>query len=70
MFKLLVFRNHEVIGEYSFRTNLKTDDAVREVFAKLKPELSAVVLGSHGVIAVSANLPASNVWNNPFVAHL
>jgi hypothetical protein len=46
---LLVFNGSEAIGEYPLKIKqVATDDAIREVFSKLKPEYSAVVLGPNG----------------------
>ena len=68
--QLLVFRGHELIGEYLVKSMLDSDDAVRDVLTKLKPELSGVILGEYGVVAHSANLPKANAWFNELVLHV
>jgi hypothetical protein len=68
--KLLVFRGHEVIGEYPFNIKGGTDLAIKEVLGNLKSDLSGVILNDYGVVAHSANLPKDNVWFNSLVLHV
>ena len=59
---LIVFRGSEPTGEYVFQTPLPESEASTYALTRLKPELSGVILGSHGIIGQSANLPESNPW--------
>lgn len=66
-YSLLVFREHELIGEYSFSTKSDSANTVTAPLRRLNAGLSGVVLSEHGIVAHSVNLPKDNVWYRELV---
>jgi len=68
--RLLVYRGHEVMGEYPVNSTVDSVAIARDALTKLKPELSGVILGEYGLLAHSANLPKDNPRYNELVLHV